>query len=400
MNKKVSILLVGISGYGNLYLKELLTNKTESAYLSGVVDINPKKSSDYEEVIKRRIPIYDSMEEFYQQQQADLAIISTPIHLHEEQSSYAMNHGSHVLCEKPMASNPNDIEIMIETRNKTGKFLGIGFNWSFNPSVLQLKQDILNGNFGKPKRFKTMVQWPRNEAYYNRSAWAGKRYSQDGRMIFDSVANNATAHFLHHLLYLTGDQIDRSARMDAVTAELYCTNHIETFDTCAVQIKTKNDVDIYYYATHAVKENSDPRFILEFENATITYNPNKDTNDMIAVWEDGSQKFYKNPEENHLNKLNVCIDAILTSNYQIPCGPEAASVHVECIHAMHESVSAIPSFPDKIVHYDEFERLYWIDGLDKDLAECYTNWCLPSDLNFEWSVRGKTIKVDSLQNEF
>lgn len=393
MKKKVSILLVGISGYGNHYLKEILSNKSQSANLVGVVDINPKGSDNYDDVINRRIPIYNSIEEFYNYHRADLAIISTPIHLHREQSCYAMNHGSHVLCEKPMTSDPKDIKVMINTRNVTRKFLGIGFNWSFSPSVLQMKQDILNGDFGKPKRFKTMVQWPRNESYYNRSAWAGKRHSSDGRMIYDSVANNATAHFLHHLLYLTGDRIDSSAQLDSITAELYCTNNIETFDTCAVQVKTKNNVDIYYYATHAVKENSNPHFILEFENATITYNPNKDTSDMIAVWKDGSQKVYKNPEKNHLVKLDTCINAIQTGNNQIPCGPEAASAHVQSIQAMHESVPNIPTFPDQMVHYDENEKLYWIDGLAEDLTDCYTNWCLPSDLNFKWSIRGKTIRM-------
>lgn len=183
MVKKVSILLVGMSGYGNVYLKELLTKKNENASLIGVVDINPKRSDYYEEIIHRDIPIYKSMSEFYSNNHSDLAIISTPIHLHKEQSCYAMNRGSNVLCEKPMSANPEDIQTMIDTRDKTRKFLAIGFNWSFTTSVQQLKKDILNGNFGKMKRLKSIALWPRTQDYFNRSNWAGKKHSHDGDMI-------------------------------------------------------------------------------------------------------------------------------------------------------------------------------------------------------------------------
>lgn len=394
MDNKVTILLVGINGYGDHYLKEILFNN-QKAHLAGVVDINPEKSDNYDEVISRKIPIYNNIEEFYQLHTAELAIISTPIHLHREQSCYAMNQGSHVLCEKPMTSDPKDIEVMIETRDRTGKFLGIGFNWSFTSSVLQLKEDILKGDFGKPLCLKAMVQWPRNEAYYSRSSWSGKKYSSGEKMIYDSVANNAAAHFLHHLLYIVGDQLDTSAQLDSVTAELYRTNAIETFDTCAVKLTTTNNVDLYYYATHAVKEDTSPIFTLEFENATITYDPNQGTSDMIAIWKDGSRKTYTDPDKNHLVKLDVCIDAIQSGNYQIPCGPEAASAHVQSIQAMHESVPNSATFPEQLVHYEENEKMYWVQGLADDLTDCYNNWSLPSDLNLDWSIRGKTIKINN-----
>src|SRR5690625_1569564 len=266
---KVAVLLVGINGYGETYMREILSGKYENAYLAGAISTNPKRSKYYEEIQKREIPVYGSIEEYFQHHKADLTIISTPIHLHTKQSIFAMENGSHVLCEKPTTANPADIEKLIETRDRTGKFLAIGFNWSFAPPTQKLKADILSCKFGKAKRLKTVVLWPRNDDYYNRSSWAGKKYSQNGDMIFDSVANNATAHFLHHLFYLTGDAVDTSAQIDELTAELYKVNDIETFDTCAVTIKTTSDIEILYMASHAVHENRRPNFVLEFENATI-----------------------------------------------------------------------------------------------------------------------------------
>ena len=392
-DKKVSVLLVGISGYGHTYLNQLFSADNENAYLAGVVDINPKRSDYYDEIMTKNIPIFESLKDFYHENQADLAIISTPIHLHKEQSCYAMEHGSNVLCEKPMTANPDDIQAMTDTRDRTGKFLAIGFNWSFAPSVQQLKADILSGKFGKAKRLKSLVLWPRNEDYYNRSSWAGKKYSPDGEMIFDSVANNATAHFLHHLFYLTGDTIETSAEVEHVTAELYKVNEIETFDTCAVKIKTKSDIDILYYVTHAVNENRKPHFVLEFENATITYNPDGGTNDMIAVWNDGTKTVYEDPEINRNAKFKVCTGAILQGNQDILCGVEAATAHVNSIHAMHQSVPNIPFFPSQITRRVDEDKLNWIEGLEETLVESYDKWSLPSELGVEWSQKGKTIKV-------
>ncbi|MBP1969244.1 putative dehydrogenase [Virgibacillus natechei] len=394
MTKKVSILLVGMSGYGNVYLNELLTKKNRSASLVGVVDINPKRSDYYEEIINRDIPIYESMNEFYRTNKSDLAIISTPIHLHMEQSCYAMNHGSNVLCEKPMSANPEDVQSMIDTRDKTGKFLAVGFNWSFTPSVQQLKKDILSGEFGKVKRLKSIALWPRSLDYFNRSNWAGKKYSSTGDMIFDSVANNATAHFLHHLLYVTGNTVDTSAQIKNVTAELYRTNAIETFDTSAVKVQTTSNIDIYYYATHAVKETREPQFVIECENAVIHYESGYEDSTIIAYWKDGTKKVYGDPENEHLAKLDVCIHAIQQDNQQILCGSEAASAHVNCIYAMHQSVPEAPYFPKHLTNYENNQKLYWIDGLADTLLTCFENWRLPSDQNVEWSKKGKTIEFN------
>ena len=126
--KKVAVLLVGINGYGQTYLRELLSDKYENAYLAGAISTNPKRSDYYAEIKKREIPVCGTIEEFYKNHKADLTIISTPIHLHKEQSIFAMENGSNVLCEKPTTANPKDINEMIEARDRTGKFLAIGFN--------------------------------------------------------------------------------------------------------------------------------------------------------------------------------------------------------------------------------------------------------------------------------
>ncbi|MDX8044543.1 Gfo/Idh/MocA family oxidoreductase [Gracilibacillus sp. S3-1-1] len=392
MSNEISIVLIGIGGYGNVYLRKLFQDNDVNAYVTGVVDIAPDRSDFFQAIKDKKIPFFDTLEQFYQTHQADLAIISTPIHLHKAQACLAMEHGSHVLCEKPATANREHLKEMIETRNRTNKQLAIGFNWSFTDSVQALKKDILSGTFGRPLRMKSLVLWPRNADYFNRSSWAGKKYSPDGQMIFDSVANNATAHFLHHLLYLCGDSIETSTEIDQIAAELYRANPIETFDTCAIHLHTKNDVEMIYLASHAVENEHRPKYTLEFEEATITYHPEANNSDIVAKWHDGREKRYEDPEKNHLAKLGVTIQAIHDQKQSILCGPEAASAHVHAIYGIHQSVPNAPTFPKRWLHYDEERQLTTVHGLEETLTECYQQFCLPNDLGVEWSESGKIIK--------
>ncbi|TDQ38317.1 Gfo/Idh/MocA family protein [Aureibacillus halotolerans] len=388
MDEKVSIVLVGSSGYGAFYATQLIKH-FESAYIKAVVDVAPEKSAYYQHFIDTNTPIYSSLEAFYKESEADAAIISSPIQFHRQQSIYALEHGSHVLCEKPATGNPEDLAAMAEARDRTGKHLLIGFNWSFSPDVQKLKNDIQNGLFGKPKRGKALVLWPRNLDYYGRSSWAGKAYGPNGEMIFDSVANNATSHFLHHLFYLLGAETNTSAVLNDVTAELYRANPIETFDTCAVRIQTKDDIELLYIASHAVKNQHNPYFEIEFENATLTREADEEGKHFIQVhWNDGQTTQYVDPENDHSPKIALLIDLVNGKRSDEICGIEAASSHVNCIRAMHESVPVIPNFPEDVTAFDEEKKLNWVPGLEETLKECYTKGVLPHELGVSWAKVG------------
>ena len=127
----------------------------------------------------------------------------------------------------------------------------------------------MDGKFGKPKRLKTIVFYPRNDSYFKRSSWVGKLRSPDGAFILDSVANNAAAHFLHNMLFLLGNDIDRSTSLATITAELYRANDIETYDTCAIRAETIDEVEVMFFASHAVHHDLGPRFVYEFETTVL-----------------------------------------------------------------------------------------------------------------------------------
>ncbi|MBQ2889086.1 MAG: Gfo/Idh/MocA family oxidoreductase, partial [Clostridia bacterium] len=79
--KKINVLLVGIGGYGALFVEEILNNTNPLIELAGVVDPFPERCSLLEKLKSENVQIFSDMESFFKENTADLAVISTPIFL-------------------------------------------------------------------------------------------------------------------------------------------------------------------------------------------------------------------------------------------------------------------------------------------------------------------------------
>lgn len=395
-NKRVGIVLVGIGGYGMLYVNELLEHLKEEKYeLRGVVDPYPQNCSKYNELLELGVPVFSTLDDFYKNSAADLAIISTPIQYHCTNTCTALANGSHVLCEKPVAATVQEAKQMMEQRDKAGKLVAIGYQWSFSDAILKLKEDILSGKFGKPVRMKSIVLWPRYWSYYERG-WAGKKKDSSGNWVLDSVAANATAHYLHNMFYLLGDKINTSAVLKRVKAETYRANNIENYDTAAIRAYTDKGVEILFLASHAIEPVAvrEPEFEYVFENGIIRYGifEAEKAATVRAVMNCGTEIDYGNPFENNAAKFWSIMDAIQNGTY-IPCGLEAASVHTKCINSVQESVPDAAEFPGDLICRDEDLKITWVKGLADVLNKCYDEWKMPGELEATWASCGKEVAV-------
>lgn len=389
MKEQLSLLLVGVGGYGAKYFEYILREgKDHGVQIIGGVDPQPTKSRIYDILQEMKIPIYDDLSAFYKDHKVDLVIISSPIHYHCEQTCLALEHESNVLCEKPAAATTQEIKKMIDYRNHFKKLVAVGFQWAYDPVFLKLKQDVLNGKFGRPIRLKTMVLWPRDVAYYTRSSWAG-RLKMDSRWVLDSVANNATAHFLHSMLFLLGEDLSSTVLPQTVQAELYRANRIESFDTCCMRINA-SDVEILFYATHASKERVGPYFIYEFENAKVIFNdPKIGENKLIAFYENGQSDLYGVVDHGNMRKLWATIKAMKGEKTPI-CSLESALSHTLVINGAHDSAKIV-DFPEQILK--EEQDIIWVEDLTNIIKEAFEKNKLFSELDISWSQRGKTINL-------
>jgi len=375
MEDRVRIVLVGIGGYGEVYLSPLLDDpKGAGCEIVGAVDPRPEKCSRLPEIQARGIPVFATLEGFFEEGIADLAVISSPIHLHADHACTALGNGSHVLVEKPAAAVTADVDRMIAARDQTDRLVAVGFQWSFSDSILALKRDILSGRFGTPLGGRSLTLWPRTESYYDRNSWAGVRQDAEGRWILDSPASNAMAHHIHNLLFLLGPGLDRSAAPASVSAQLARVNDIETFDTVAARVGINGGAELLFLASHTVAdpEAVEPRFSLEFEEASVEFPGGLEP--MTARFRDGSVVQYPSPDAtSQVEKLWACVDAV-TKESTLPCGLEAARPHTSFIEAIERSGSTPITFPRDVVRFSDTGsgRLRWVDGLAAALRESFT----------------------------
>ncbi|OQB15585.1 MAG: Inositol 2-dehydrogenase/D-chiro-inositol 3-dehydrogenase [Firmicutes bacterium ADurb.Bin193] len=389
MTKKVDLVLVGGGGFGKNYINILLNNISRDDYrIVAVVDINPDGIHRKDELADLGVKVYNDLEAFYAENHADLAIITTPIHFHYPHVMTALEHGSNVLCEKPLCALAEHGYDMINKSKECNKFLAVGFQRSYSENVLALKKDIADGRFGKPLRCKAIVLWPRDKVYFSRS-WAGRIKDNQGRYILDSVANNATAHFLHNLFFLLSDKPDR------VKAELYRSNPIENYDTAALRVNTAGGVELMYYCTHSVDKMYSAIAMIEFEHGTVYHNEQGEKEKQLyAELKDGSSIIYGQCNIGDAPKLWNCINAIRHGD-KIHCTAEDALAHLLCINAVQTNKDRIKKFPDGMIC--ENEQRVWADGLYEAFINCYEQWLLPSEAGYSWAQTAVEADVINFQ---
>ncbi len=79
----------------------------------------------------------------------DAIIICTPNDTHAEISIAALRAGRHVLCEKPIARNPDEAWSMVEALRSSKAILKCGFNLRYHPAIAEAKKLADSGKLGK-----------------------------------------------------------------------------------------------------------------------------------------------------------------------------------------------------------------------------------------------------------
>jgi predicted dehydrogenase len=79
----------------------------------------------------------------------DAVVVSTPPSIHTEMCVAALQAGKHVLCEKPLARNPDECRQILAAAAESGKQIATGFNYRFYPSIKKAREIFDSGLIGK-----------------------------------------------------------------------------------------------------------------------------------------------------------------------------------------------------------------------------------------------------------
>lgn len=103
---------------------------------------------------------YETYEELLDKVQMDGVIIASPHHLHAEQAMAALDKGSHVMVEKPMATSAADARRLIAAAEKAGREILVPYGWSFQPYFKKAHELVATGRIGRIRHVSAQMATP------------------------------------------------------------------------------------------------------------------------------------------------------------------------------------------------------------------------------------------------
>lgn len=230
------VALLGTGGYGRTHLQRL-AELADQGRTELVAVADPFGASD---LVSDGTPCFADLDELLAEFEPEVVIVSTPIHTHVPLSIRAMESGADVYLEKPPAPGVGPFAELLAVQQRTGRRCQVGFQSLGSHGLARIAELVAADTIGEVVRYEARGLWLRTRAYYERSAWAGKR--RDGDVVVaDGVTTNPLSHAIATALRLAG--VDTVDRVDTITTELYRAHAIECDDTSFVRVEAKPTAD-------------------------------------------------------------------------------------------------------------------------------------------------------------
>ena len=134
--------LVGVGGISGAHIPAW--EAFEDAELVALCDVRPERMKKYGD--KRQ---YTDFEEMLDKEQLDILDICLPTYLHPDYAIKAMEKGIHVICEKPISLNEEDVKRVYDAAHKNNVKFMVAQVVRFWPEYELIKDLYDTGKYGK-----------------------------------------------------------------------------------------------------------------------------------------------------------------------------------------------------------------------------------------------------------
>ena len=146
MSSKIKVAMIGVGGIANAHWNgwSALADRAEVVALCDLSPDQVKKRSEEWKVTRT----FTDFNRMLKEVDCDAVDVCTPNKAHTPAVIAALRAGRHVLCEKPLAATPAEIEQMIKARDKAKKLLMTAQHMRFEGASMLLKKAIDDGELG------------------------------------------------------------------------------------------------------------------------------------------------------------------------------------------------------------------------------------------------------------
>jgi predicted dehydrogenase len=200
MPKQVRIGLIGCGGITHHHAR-LLQDIPEAK----VVALNDTDEGSIQRLKERfphlkRVKAFNDCRAMIDAVPMDAVEIGTPHTLHYPHIKFALEHGLHVLCEKPLVCKVSHAQAVLRLAKKQGKVLMVSYQRHYQPEFRYMRQVIQSGELGDV----TFISALQDQGWY---PWVKGKWRADPKLSGGGQLNDSGSHLVDILLYVTGLQV-------------------------------------------------------------------------------------------------------------------------------------------------------------------------------------------------
>jgi UDP-N-acetyl-2-amino-2-deoxyglucuronate dehydrogenase len=185
----INVAIIGAGGIAKTHVESFLEFK-DQCQIVAIIDQQKDKAEKLAADQKINPTIYENYQQILDNSDIDLVSICTPPFIHAEITVACLDHGKHVICEKPMANSLEECDAMIAAQKRNNKILSIVAQNRFFSKIQKLKTLIDSGITGKILHTNIQSFWWRGHTYYD--LWWRGTWEKEG-------GGCTLSHAVHHL---------------------------------------------------------------------------------------------------------------------------------------------------------------------------------------------------------
>lgn len=202
--KRVALVGTGIRG-SLMWGRDLVKPYADYVEMVGLCDINPKRLQAAKQIIGADAPTYlaRDFDRMVHETRPELVIVTTTDCFHADYIVRAMELGCDVLSEKPVATEAEQCQRILDAEARTGRRLLVGFNARHGRAAEEIKRVLQSGALGRvvSAEYQEYLDVDHGASYFRR--WHGRaRYS--GTLL----VHKASHHFDQMNWWLNADPVE------------------------------------------------------------------------------------------------------------------------------------------------------------------------------------------------
>lgn len=184
--ENVRLGIVGLGNMGKAHLHNIRTGKVPGLRVTALCE----SVGTLPELLEGEHPFTD-VSQMIRSGHIDAILICTPHFSHTTIGIEALQHGLHVLVEKPISVHKADCERLIAAHTDKSKIFAAMFNMRTNATFKKVKDLIDSGELGQVRRIHWEVtNWFRTNYYYATGGWRGTWKGEGGGVLMNQCPHN------------------------------------------------------------------------------------------------------------------------------------------------------------------------------------------------------------------